>query len=276
VPQFTGNVETDFPITQDKNGKNFAQRKYEIQTISDGLDVGLPPGFNFTMASGWDIKDMRFQYDYANDALHVGINCFGICGDADGNNDPSAASVQLTNAGGSDLPDFGSSESCAMAIDIGKAGDSQPDNSFDFIIGYPADSQGSTELFPCEKPFPPPLTPRFDTDCFGIYRYVKSTGAEQIGQRFLFIENDPLLSRAITEGWAIDHTTSNGKKGTDAARPDLEWTITKFNSLRQADGVPPVDTTGVREFRLHVAAFCGSFQDDGVGEDSFRTTARFR
>jgi hypothetical protein len=274
--QFTGNVEVDFPVTQDKNGKNFATRKYEIQTITDGLDVGVPPAFSAMnmSVSGWDIKDMRFQYDYANDALHIGINCFGVCGDADGDGDAGRSSAILLSSGGTDLASFSGSESCAMAIDIGKAGDGVPDNSFDFIIGYPADSQGSTELFPCERGTPL-TTAGFDTGCFGIYRYLKTTGAEQIGQRFVFLQNDPLLQQAITEKWAIDHTTENGKPGTDTARPDLEWTISKFNSLRQADGVPPVDTTGVQEFRLHVSAFCGSFQDDGVGEDSFPNSSPF-
>ena len=55
--------------------------------IDDGVDVGMPPGF--ASQSGWDIKDMIFHHDGANDVLYIGINCFGICGDADGDGDPS-------------------------------------------------------------------------------------------------------------------------------------------------------------------------------------------
>ena len=71
-----GDVEDGWPAAGDRT-----------VIVSDTLDVGMPPSFG--AVSGWDIKDVRFHHDGASDRLYVGINCFGICGDADGNGDPS-------------------------------------------------------------------------------------------------------------------------------------------------------------------------------------------
>merc|ERR1712000_682693 len=110
---FTGDVEVDFPESQNAQNKDFASGKYEIQTVADAFDVGVPPGIS---QSGWDIKDMRFQYDYANDALHIGLNCFGVCGDADGDGDEGRSGAVLTDNGGVDLPNFLNSETTIAAM----------------------------------------------------------------------------------------------------------------------------------------------------------------
>jgi hypothetical protein len=94
----TGNVETDFASP-------------DAVVVADAVnatgeetpDVGLPPAFPFP-TSGWDIKDFRFVYDAEEDALYVGINFFGIAGDADGDGNPSSASPALTALGGQTLP----------------------------------------------------------------------------------------------------------------------------------------------------------------------------
>jgi hypothetical protein len=69
--------------------------------------------------SGWDIKDIRIQFDYKRNALHIGINCFGVCGDADGDGDEGSTSMMLNGNGGVDHPKFGGSETVAIAF--GKA-----------------------------------------------------------------------------------------------------------------------------------------------------------
>ena len=51
-------------------------------------------GFN----SGWAIKDIRLSYDAQSDTLSVGVNTFGIAGDADGNGNPGVADPRTTSA----------------------------------------------------------------------------------------------------------------------------------------------------------------------------------
>ena len=76
--KLTGDVEGDLPSDQSN-----------VVIVNDGKDVGVPPGQQWAgVTSGWDIKDLRFLFDPDNDLFYIGVNCFGICGDADGNGDP--------------------------------------------------------------------------------------------------------------------------------------------------------------------------------------------
>ncbi len=119
----TGNVETDFDPT-------------EAVIVTDPSDVGLPPGLPFA-TSGWDIKDFRFVYDAGEDALYVGINFFGIAGDADGDGDPSRTIPELILLGGQDLADLGGSEAIQIQFDW------DGDDEYDTIAGVPNDGNAS-------------------------------------------------------------------------------------------------------------------------------------
>lgn len=83
------------------------------------------------------------QYDRYYDELLFGIDCFGICGDADGDGDASRTSAQLQALGGTDVAGLGSTESFAIALDFNlDVADVLPtfDNTthapFDIIVGY--------------------------------------------------------------------------------------------------------------------------------------------
>ena len=119
----TGNVETDF----DAPG---------AVMVTDGPmpDVGLPQQFGSAVTSGWDIKDFRFFYDAEEDALYVGINFFGIAGDADGDGNPSVTTQELLALGGQDLANLASSEAIQIQFDW------NGDEEFDTIAGVPTDA----------------------------------------------------------------------------------------------------------------------------------------
>ena len=123
----TGNVETDFVSP-------------EAVIVTDGTapDVGMPPG-SPSVTSGWDIKDFRFVYDAEEDVLYVGINFFGIAGDADGDGDPSSSSPALISRGGQDLANLALSEAIQILFDWNR------DGVFDTIAGVPTD--GNTSAF---------------------------------------------------------------------------------------------------------------------------------
>ena len=169
----SGNSEIDLP-TADNN----------TVILFDGLDVGVPPAWPFE-ASGWDMKDIRIFRDFSSDTLYFAINCYGVCGDADGDGDADNASLALVQRGGQDLPHFAKSESCAIAIDIGSSLSQQPDGTFDFVLGYPAQRSSRSDRFPCDT--------ANDQSCFGLYRYDNGTGSRHLGQRFIWRENDLFL-----------------------------------------------------------------------------------
>jgi len=72
-----------------------------------GLPLNAPPG----TVSGWDMVDLRLTYDTATDTLYVGINTFGIAGDADGDEGISYS-----------LPYPGRNAGCSMAIESSTLG----------------------------------------------------------------------------------------------------------------------------------------------------------
>jgi hypothetical protein len=80
---FTGDVPTDFTgpgvlIIPDPSGIG---------------DVGRPLNARPGIVSGWDMVDLRLAYDAAADTLYVGINTYGIAGDADGDGNPGGTSA---------------------------------------------------------------------------------------------------------------------------------------------------------------------------------------
>ena len=101
-----------------------------ILTVTDPVgDVGLPANKPNGAVSGWDMVDLRLTYNATTDTLYVGINTFGIAGDADGDGDPGRTSAWLAADGGVDLPDLGGTESIAVYFDLNK------DGTFDIIAG---------------------------------------------------------------------------------------------------------------------------------------------
>jgi len=121
-PSFTGDVEADFTgpgvlVIPDPSGVG---------------DVGLPLNASPGIVSGWDMVDLRLAYDAAADTLYVGINTFGIAGDADGDGSPGGASAWLVDYGGTDNPGLGSTESIAVYLDLNQ------DGTYDVIAGVPA------------------------------------------------------------------------------------------------------------------------------------------
>ncbi len=93
---FTGNVANDFnpqtnpgvtiitDATHDNNPIHIAQPSWMT-------DSGL--------VSGWNIKDMRLDYNAATDTMYVGVNTYGVAGNVDGNGTPGVPDPRLTAAG---------------------------------------------------------------------------------------------------------------------------------------------------------------------------------
>jgi hypothetical protein len=115
TPGTTGNVELDFPTSNTNvyviNVPNALDRVAQAQWMT-----------NLGWTSGWTIKDIRTLYNPQTDTLAVGVNFFGIAGDADGNGDPGAADPKTLSSGGVDLPHLGGRESITVAIDTNHSG----------------------------------------------------------------------------------------------------------------------------------------------------------
>ncbi len=173
----TGNVENDFEGARMVVVPDNAVFDSNAPILPD---VGVPsPPFptNPRPVSGWDIKDVRFFYDRQSDVLYVGINFFGIAGDADGDGDPANSSVTLTALGGSDVSNLGVGEAIQVAFDWNE------DEVFDTIAGVPIDADASAfsiaaDLSPAGPgETQPSSSSGFGTPLTGIEPFVGASGA---------------------------------------------------------------------------------------------------
>jgi len=118
---FTGDVSADFGEGTiwilDANGENDVQITSQMQAAE--------------VLSGWDFIRAGFYYDWNTDVLYVGIDYNGrICGDADGDGDPGAATYLTGN--NEDVPDLGEGEMVAMWLDTDNSGGP---SGWDYIVG---------------------------------------------------------------------------------------------------------------------------------------------
>lgn len=107
--EFSGNAGLDFahPATV---------TLYDTQGV--GIPANAPPG----TVSGWDLRAVSFHYDRAAAELAVGLQCFAIAGDADGDGDASQTSPWLAANNGSDSPGLRGTESICVGFDFDNNG----------------------------------------------------------------------------------------------------------------------------------------------------------
>lgn len=119
----TGNVEQDMP--SDAPGVlTIVNHPYAGTNVSNPNTVFQAPYMTQAgLMNGWVVKDMRVYYDQADDRLYVGLNFFGVAGDADGNGVVGTTNPQF---GGVEHAHLGylskSDESITVGIDLTNSG----------------------------------------------------------------------------------------------------------------------------------------------------------
>ncbi len=139
---FTGNVATDFnPATNSS--------VVVIPHSDVPIHIAQPAWMtNSGLVSGWNIKDIRLDYNQQTDTMYVGVNTFGIAGNVDSNGTPGTPDPRLTAAGGSDPANFGGDKGMAVGFAplIGTFNPSAPPSPV-IVAGVPGDkSQVGTGL----------------------------------------------------------------------------------------------------------------------------------
>jgi hypothetical protein len=271
---FTGDVEKDFTTGADlKPRKGVIKIGDALRSLAARRPSSRPTSACRRVRSGPAVcpagtsRTCTVQVDFDTGALHLGINCFGVCGDADGDGDPNAASMVLVQAGGNDNPDFALSESFAVgSIWAARARTLAGDGKMDFVVGYPAQLGDQSDRFPCGD--------RFDISCFGVY-FFQAGAFDQPGTRFVYktaayngfpagllAKLSPRVARPQPEADAVARRISSGRS-------------TDFNGFRTDAGYDQVDLNAVIPWEMNLVGFAGSFQDDGIGEDFLPNNAPF-
>lgn len=132
---FTGFVEQDFnPNT------NQDVQKFVIDTDPFNNVYHTPYMIQQNAVTGWAVKDLRLAYDSSSNSMAVGVNTYGIAGDADGNGDPggvSAADPDFKH--GLDQPHLGGQKSITVAFAQNNPGDPNSPGTPVIVAGIPAD-----------------------------------------------------------------------------------------------------------------------------------------
>lgn len=188
----TGDVEKDFVAGQPGIVTLVNPRYPTVDPEKYIADNKLSPG--------WSIKDIRLYYDKASDELHVGLNFFGIAGDADGNGNPGTVSLASQAAGAKDVPHLGFTgdpkTSGRESITVGF--DMNADGRPDFLAGVPGDKTQAG--------------PGIDGYTFAAY---KNTG----------------LGLANSYGTPLTNHIAGLRFDPSAAHPDFEFLVTNFSKL---------------------------------------------
>jgi hypothetical protein len=224
---FTGEAENDFQdcLYFDDPG-NFIIDHFNQDLWTEITDVYLLAAIG--LRSGWDIRSIYFNYVPQDDVLQVGIRCYGICGDADGDNDAGGTSYALQVNGGVDLPRLGQSESIALLID--------PVNN------------GTTQFIPTILLGKPSLLLGPSVFDFGIYNFMNGS-IEATGKRSIISAGPKIAGPILTD-------YRDPMERQDA----VEFSIVGFSLL---PGIRPVN--GVISFSF--GAYAGSAQDGDIWAD---------
>jgi hypothetical protein len=196
---FTGNVATDF-----------SQTIPGVVVITDSLHDNSPvhiaqPAWMTAggLVSGWNIKDVRLDYDAKTDTMYVGVNTYGVAGNVDGNGTPGSPDPRLTAAGGTDPANFGGDKSMA----VGFAPLTGPFNAFNIptpviVAGVPGDkAQAGNGL-----------------DGFTVAKYAGGSGPGNLD---------------LVTGFGQTLPSGMGNLAFDPSKqhPGFEFTITNFSKL---------------------------------------------
>ena len=182
LPQFTGDAPDDF----------VAANVVRIDDPPGSPDVGMPNNAPPGVISGWDMKAVYFDYESSTDVMYIGIDTYGICGDADGDGDPSATASWLSANGGVDTADFSGSEDVGILIDTDNNSSTGGDG-FEVVVGV------------------------------DMYHDISSLGA------YNFTGN--AYGPAFGFGSKLTNDVEFYNTGPDASAPDLEFSIANFSEL---------------------------------------------
>lgn len=84
--------------------------------------------------SGFDMRNIFWKYDPEADIMYVGVDCYGVCGDIDGDGDPDRASTAFSILDGVDTPSLSHGEFLLIGLDTKTPG-STLDMKVDVLIG---------------------------------------------------------------------------------------------------------------------------------------------
>ncbi|MBX6313998.1 MAG: PEP-CTERM sorting domain-containing protein [Isosphaeraceae bacterium] len=198
--QWTGDVEKDLPPG---DGTMIIPNVVKFDPGNGAYHVTQTTLMNQEgRVSGWAIKDLRTHYDPASDTLLVGVNFYGIAGDADGNGIPGATDPRDHEAG-MEIPHLGGHQAIFVKLDYQDANG----GSHAIVAGVPRDKVNYAGP---------------GTDGFNV---------AQVDDQFA---NKP-ISNMIPWSKPLPNNRGDLLFDPSALHPDFEFTIKNFTQLPNFD-----------------------------------------
>jgi hypothetical protein len=214
---FTGNAASDFGDgsigIHDDGNKNIS---FSLGGFFEDSDVRsiLP------LRSGFDIRMIYWNYNIQRDIMYVGIDCYGVCGDSDGDGDPDEPSLPFATLGGIDSSSLSNGEFFYLAIDPSAPSPLQTVNA-EILIGTqgPITSQRGYSDFSIQiahqpQPFPSYLV----GESANFLRISNFTSLTRI-------EGSPMICGLV------DPATYLAARNGNTSFGDIEFAITSFSKL---------------------------------------------
>jgi hypothetical protein len=130
---FTGFVAQDFNPNTNPDVQTFT-----IDTDPANNIYQTPSMLAHNQVTGWAVKDLRLAFDSSTNTMSVGVNTYGIAGDADGNGDPGTVTTP-DFLHGLDQPHLGGQKSITVAFAANNPGDPNHPGTPVVVAGVPAD-----------------------------------------------------------------------------------------------------------------------------------------
>jgi hypothetical protein len=194
----TGSVAQDFNPLTNPNVQSFGIDSNPASNIYQ-----TPYMLQNNEVTGWAVKDLRLAYDPTSHTMSVGVNTYGIAGDADGNGNPGTVNPADPGfAHGLDQANLGGQKSITVAFAANNPGNPTQPGTPLFVAGVPADkSAAGTGI-----------------DGFNVASY-----------------------KGVTAGIQNNYaSTLDGHVGTlafdpSSAHPNFEFTVSNFNTIPGID-----------------------------------------
>jgi hypothetical protein len=237
---FTGNVAVDFPVTTQPgvvifNSSNTPGIQHPI----------IPPNLQSLIhVSGFDLSEVRVSYDAQDDTLNIGFNQppsgnsgqpgSVIAGDADDNGTAGTVNpaVEAAAPGFTEFYSLNGTDTMAAFLDLTDTGGP------DVVAGYAQNAPPATPTNPA------PMKPYQVAEA--IPNMVNPHGVPSFGTSL------PQFTGNVYLAALPDH-------------PNLEFSITHFSQLYQAETGHPLTSSSV----IGIGGFAGSLDDIGISDAFF-------
>lgn len=236
---FTGNAELDFGssslvVVDDGNHGS----PDPLDGCYETTDVPCLP----LRRSGFDIRRLYFNYQADTDVMHVGVDCYGICGDTDGDHDPDSASTAWKLVIGKDTPSLTSPEFFHLAIDTSSSGQRPTNRSFpvSIVIGTNTNGTGGYSTFGAYIP-----SSNLTLVSGSVVEVVSQLHEAQFHQPPAGNLASPIVTGLVDPAARL-------AEGKNASYGDLEFSIERFSTI------PGLVWRPNATFSFRVVAFFGS------------------